>query len=92
MSGPELQSRSMSGPMALSQLGSVLRFVGHATTKGCANAQDLGHQLRPHWYPRAMLSLGPYRYKCSELLLRAMVMSGPELRSGLSGSVVLLQP
>lgn len=41
---------------------------------------DLGHHLKPCWYPKAMLPLGPYWSEWFVLLPKTMVTSGPTLQ------------
>lgn len=56
----ELLLRAISGCTVLHQPQSELMSVVPVATGGCADAQGLVSHLRPFWYPRAVLSLGPF--------------------------------
>lgn len=81
--GPGTLLRTMSGSMILPQQGSVLMSVAHAATKDHTDAQGLGHNWWPCWYPRAMLSWHCLLLALGELVLSLREELAPLLTTGM---------
>lgn len=72
---------TISESMVLLQPESVLLFMPCVANKGHTDTYDLGLNLWPCWYLRAVLLLGPNRHELHVLSLETRVAYGLELWS-----------
>ena len=92
ISEPRLLIRTMSGSVALPQLGSVLMFMVHDTTKDHMNAPRTGPQPVVMLVPKGCAATGSCQSGWPMLLRCPLVMSRHKLLPGTTaGSVFLLQ-